>query len=141
MQIVSAAGVKVEYALSSIMNIEQASFAGDYITIDDFNEHYERTYLLLDIDQNILGYYMWYPQNDNQAYLYSIAIDKYHQGNGYSKLMLEHFLTVSGYNTHCLHVNPSNTKAMHLYSKYGFVQTQFIENFYEDGASAALMFK
>jgi len=140
MQIVKISGFKKELALSSIMNLEHRCFTGDFITIDDFNNNYDKTYFLLDIDNTIVGYYMWYPEK-NYAYLYSFAIDKYYQGNGYSKLMLEHFLANSGYNIHCLHVKNNNDKARQLYKNYGFEESIIVENFYEDGALAITMYK
>lgn len=153
MQIVRADGFKKQYAFTHLMKIELSCFKSDLVTRKDFNDNYQRTYFLVDIDQNIIGYYMWYPQDNSQsyhmwypdrnhAYLFSFAIDKYHQGNGYSKLMLDHFLTNSGYDVHCLHVNPNNKGALYLYNKNGFKQIEeTIENFYEDGSPAILMFK
>lgn len=140
MQIVKANGFKKQYAFIHLMKIEHSCFDGDYVTKKDFKDNYESTYFLLDIDQNILGYYMWYPEND-YAYLYSFAIDKYYQGNGYSKLMLEHFLANSGYNIHCLHVKNNNEKAIQLYKNYGFKESIIVENFYEDGSPAITMYK
>ena len=143
MQIVKADGFKKQHAFTYLMKIEYSSFNGDYVTRKDFKENYDRTYFLLDIDQTIVGYYMWYPQEDNSAYLYSIAIDKYYQGNGYSKLLLEHFifLATDGHDTHCLHVNPNNTKAERLYKNFGFKPVSHVNDFYEDGSLAILMLK
>jgi ribosomal protein S18 acetylase RimI-like enzyme len=112
------------------MKIEVQVFSGDYISEYDFIQHYNKTYVLLDIDQNIIGYYMWYPEND-YAYLYSLAVDKYYQGNGYSKLMLEHFLTTSGYDQHCLHVNPNNKIAIRLYDKNKFMHEKKYNKIYK----------
>jgi|GEM_PF-6215527 len=140
MQIVKADGFKKQHAFTYLMKIEHTCFNGDFITIEDFNNNYDRTHFLLDIDQTIIGYYMWYPEN-NHAYLYSFAIDKYYQGNGYSKLMLEHFLANSGYDIHCLHVKNNNDKAKQLYKNYGFKELNIIEYFYEDYASAITMYK
>ena len=120
--------------------MERICFDGDFVTEDDFINNYDRTYFLLDILNDIVGYYMWYPEED-YAYLYSFAIDKYYQGNGYSKTMLEYFLANSGYNRHCLHVRPDNNKAIQLYKNYGFIQTDTVDNFYEDGTSAIIMLK
>jgi len=140
MQIVKVTGFKKHYAFTYLMKIEHACFNGDYITKKDFKTNYERTFFLLDIDQNIIGYYMWYPEN-GYAYLYSLAIDKYYQGNGYSKLMLDHFLANSGHNIHCLHVKDINDKARQLYKNYGFIESTVVNNFYEDGAPAITMYK
>jgi ribosomal-protein-alanine N-acetyltransferase len=138
MQIVKADGFKKQYALTYLMKIEYSCFTSDFVTRKDFKHNYDRTNFLLDIDNIIVGYYMWYSEND-YAYLYSLAIDKYYQGNGYSKLLLDHFLTNSKYNKHCLHVNPSNIIAIQLYRNYNFKNIGYFNNFYEDGAPAILM--
>jgi len=140
MQIVKADGFKKQYAFTHLMKIELSCFECDHVTRKDFKDNYETTYFLVDIDQNIIGYYMWCPEND-YAYLYSIAIDKYYQGNGYSKIMLDHFLSTSGYESHCLHVNTNNKKAIDLYQKYGFVQGELYPSFYENGEDATIMLK
>ena len=85
----------------------------------------------------IVGYYMWYPEYDH-AYLYSFAIDKYHQGKGYSKILLTHFLNNSE-NEQQLHVHPNNLQAIGLYKKFNFVEQEIVDDFYEDGSSAILM--
>ena len=137
MQIVNISAFKFEYATSYIFNIEKNCFSSDFITLEDIIENYSKTYFLLDIDQNVLGYYMWYTIK-NSNYLFSLAIDKYYQGNGFAKILLEHFLKQLA-KSHCLHLNKNNNKAFQLYIKYGFKIINLEENFYKDGSSAYLM--
>ncbi len=76
-----------------------------------------------------------------EAELYDIAIDNNFQGKGYSKILMEYFLTLSkqkGCNTILLEVNKINNKAISLYKKFGFVVYGERKNYYGDN-DAVLM--
>ena len=74
--------------------------------------------------------------------LFDIAIDSKFQGNGYSKMLMK-FLIDFAKEKKCetifLEVNRINKKAIHLYSKFGFIEYAVRRNYY--GENDAILMK
>ena len=98
-------------------------------------------YYVLKLDENIIGFLQGQCISP-EAEIYDIAIKKEYQGNGYSKLLLDYYITVvknNGCNTIFLEVNKINYKAINLYAKFGFAEYGVRKNYY--GNSDAILMK
>lgn len=122
-----------------LLEIERDSFRSDFLSEQEFNDRISDIYVLADeLDTVIYGYFC--VEYNEHPYLYSLAIHKYHRRKGYSRLLLEKFLSIKS-PIHILHVAPNNEAAKTLYESYGFKTLELISDFYEDGGSALLMQK
>ena len=98
-------------------------------------------YYVLTIDGNVIGFLQG-QCIPPEAEIYDIAIKKDYQGNGYSKFLLDYYITSvknNGCNTIFLEVNKINYKAINLYSKFGFAEYSIRKNYY--GNSDAILMK
>lgn len=106
------------------------------------------------IDSDVNFYFVLINENDEligflqgqiispEAELFEIGIDKKFQGNGYSKLLIEHFFNFvkeKKCDTIFLEVNSINIKAQNLYKKYGFCEYGKREKYY--GENDAILMK
>jgi len=124
-----------------ILEIEYSSFTTDFITEDQLKVSTE-TYVL-EVDGEVVAYALWYFNYDNisgNCYLYSLAVNKYNRRKGYSRLLLDKFISTES-STHSLHVSSDNQSAISLYESCGFTIVETVDNFYEDGRSALYMLK
>lgn len=128
--------------LDRILEVEHSNFTTDFITRQELKRNL-RTCRVLIVDGDIAGYSLWlnnYDDISGNCYLYSLVVDKYYRRRGYSRLLLDHFLSNEA-TTHSLHVSVSNKTAISLYESVGFKPVETIERFYEDGGSALLMLR
>lgn len=91
-------------------------------------------YFVLKIDKKIIGFLECSCVLD-EAELYEIAIKKEYQGKGYSKLLMEYFLSFckdKKVKTIFLEVNTINNKAISLYEKFGFIEYSVRKKYYGD---------
>jgi ribosomal-protein-alanine N-acetyltransferase len=91
----------------------------------------------------IVGYVIGVMKFASQGHIVSIAVAKAHQGEGVGKkLMLEAIDRLAKMDAKSvrLEVRESNTAAIELYMKLGFVETGKIERYYSDGESARVMY-
>ena len=97
-------------------------------------------YVLIDGD-NLIGFLQGkiiFPE----AEIYDIAIKVSEQGKGYSKLLMDYFISQSkssGCETIFLEVNKMNNKALSLYESYKFYKYGERKNYY--GNSDAILMK
>ena len=78
-----------------------------------------------------------------ESELFDIAVDEKYQGKGFSKILMDHFISYSknqGVETIFLEVNSINQKAINLYEKYGFEKYSLRKKYYGDN-DAILMKK
>ncbi len=98
-------------------------------------------YFVLKINGEVVGFFecsIIAPE----AELFDIAISETYQGRGYSKILMDYFLShckECGCNTIFLEVNSINHKAIKLYEKYGFVSYGIRKNYY--GENDAILMK
>ena len=91
-------------------------------------------YHVLKIDEKVVGFFecsIIAPE----AELFDIAVSKEFQGNGYSKLLMQHFIETcksAGCDTIFLEVNSINNVAINLYNKFGFAKYSIRKNYYGD---------
>lgn len=145
LRIINATNYDREFAWSKLYEIEMDSFDGqDIMPREHFDSHVAKTFFLVE-DEEFIGVYSWaldFEYALGEPYLYTIAVYKYYQGNGYSKILMESFLKKPfdrKPDTHCLHVKETNHVAISLYKRYGFVEAGREDDFYEDGTRAILM--
>ncbi|KAH9256972.1 hypothetical protein BASA82_001086 [Batrachochytrium salamandrivorans] len=82
-----------------------------------------------DDDQSgeLIGHISW--KLAEPVYLYSLAVDVRHRGEGHGSKLVQHLLDrVEG--KICLHVHAGNSEAIRFYSRHGFVRGDLVRNFY-----------
>ena len=97
-------------------------------------------YVLLE-DEKVVGFYECSIVLD-EAELFDIAVSLDYQGKGLSKFLMEHFMALckeKQVRTIFLEVNTNNTKAINLYTKFGFVEYSRRKNYY--GENDAILMK
>ena len=98
-------------------------------------------YYVLKCDGKVVGFYEASIISP-EAELYDIAVDKLYQGNGLSKLLMNHFISncrEENINTIFLEVNSINIKAISLYKSFGFLPYSVRKNYY--GKNDAILMK
>lgn len=99
-------------------------------------------YLVLDINGKVKGYIgLWIQDN---AEVINFYVDKEYRHQGFGKMMLDFAIQLcqmSKVQYLSLEVRPSNTNAIKLYEKSGFVTSHRRSNYYSDGEDAIVMIK
>jgi ribosomal-protein-alanine N-acetyltransferase len=99
--------------------------------------------LVLEEEGEIQGYGdLWIMYE--QAQIANIAVARSWQGQGKGSELLQAMIALAaekGCETMSLEVRLSNSRALALYEKYGFIQANIRKNYYEDGEDANLMIK
>ena len=86
----------------------------------------------LTINGQVVGYYIAMPVLD-EVTLMDIVVDKSHQGNGFGKILLQHFIQQCTQRKAVqlwLEVRESNKAAITLYEKQNFVLIEQRKNYY-----------
>jgi len=129
--------------LDTIVHIEKDLFMTPWKTTDFLYEmkinDFGRCYVLEDKD--IIGYIcMWFAYE--YATITNIGISKDYQGQGLSKLLMNHGLLEAkkaGCETCSLEVRVSNIKAKSLYESYGFIVKTLRKGYYTDNDEDAYL--
>jgi len=76
------------------------------------------------------------------ARIMMFAVDRDHRSFGVGSQLMMHFRRVAmmnGINHISLEVRPSNMRAINFYRRHGFVATEVMKNYYNDGGDAVRM--
>lgn len=90
------------------------------------------------IDGKIIGY-IGYMRLYERAEITNLAVARAYQGKGYGKKLLDHVIALAqkeGCEVISLEVKVNNTKALHLYERYGFITMRTRHHYYADGTDA-----
>jgi len=91
--------------------------------VDSLNSQYQ-AWVLRDRDGALLGYFLLMAIVD-EAHLLNVAVAAERQGQGLGHLLLNQAVACArglGMESVLLEVRPSNTRALHIYERYGFQQ-------------------
>ncbi|PMM42439.1 ribosomal protein S18-alanine N-acetyltransferase [Vibrio splendidus] len=122
-----------EQHLDAIWKIEQSAHSHPWSEnmIRDLNSR-GGCHRVLEVGGEVVGYF--YAQNIvGEVTLLTIAVDPKHQGKGYGKALVEHFLDMceqADAESAWLEVRESNVNAFHLYEKAGFNEVDRRRNYY-----------
>ena len=123
--------------------VEKASFSVPW-SRKDFWEHAanERTYYLLAlVDEKVVGYAgTWIL--DDEAQITNVAVAPEHRGKKIGVGLMEHLIKEAkkrGATRMTLEVRPSNTAALALYEKFGFVDCGRRPHYYLDNGEDAVI--
>jgi ribosomal-protein-alanine N-acetyltransferase len=70
------------------------------------------------------------------------AVHRDHRNMGLGSMLLnqlKHMAMMNGISLISLEVRPSNTRAVDLYKRHGFIPVRVLENYYNDGGDALRM--
>jgi len=126
-----------------MIEIENASFETDTITIDELEDYqsFGCNVNVLQIDDDIAGFYISCVHDDEECqteYLETLEIDPQYRGQGYSKLLLQHYIDnkTIPWSPLTLHCRVENEVALSLYHAYGFTIVELVLGCYDDGGNA-----
>ncbi|MDR0911802.1 MAG: ribosomal protein S18-alanine N-acetyltransferase [Methanobrevibacter sp.] len=129
--------------LDRVYEIELNSFSNPYdklILKDLFN--IGMCFLVATIDDFVVGYILFGLKTIDTGHIMSIAVDKDYMNMGVgTKLLiksLEYYVIFNVFKVK-LEVRSTNYKAINFYKKMGFIETNFVHSFYEDGCDGIKM--
>lgn len=121
--------------IENVFEIEKTFFdVATNSSIKDSLKSENLFYFVLFLDEEIVGFLECSIVFD-EAELYEIAIKNDYQGNGFSKKLMDYFLSYCknrNVETIFLEVNTINNKAISLYDKYGFEKYSVRKKYYGD---------
>ena len=98
-------------------------------------------YFVLEVDDKFGGYIGTWIEQDHSEIVNFFVFEEY-QGNGFGQMMLDFVIELVssvGVPSISLEVRESNTKAISLYEKNGFVFSHKREKYYSDGEDALVL--
>lgn len=111
--------------ITAVMQIEQDVHAYPWSAgnfHDSLKAHYE-AWVLPDLHAQLIGYFLWMAAVD-EGHLLNITVRRDLQGQGWGHTLLEQMTQLareSGMQSILLEVRPSNSLALKLYERYGFL--------------------
>ncbi len=99
--------------------------------VDSINVGYE-CWILRDATQRMVGYFFLMPVVD-EMHLLNISVHEHLHGLGIGKTMLDKVVEITrdnGMSSLLLEVRPSNTRAVAIYQRYGFVEIGLRRGYY-----------
>lgn len=136
---------KVESAdIERICELENASFVDPWtenMFQDVLNEEAYRFFKLTE-DGIIVGYMCYFVIVGEEAHITSVCVDSAYRRHGIGKKMFEHMrweCRNEGITSMTLEVRVSNSAAINLYEKAGFVSFGIRPKYYLDGEDALIM--
>ncbi|MGQ9759718.1 MAG: ribosomal protein S18-alanine N-acetyltransferase [Candidatus Methanomethylicaceae archaeon] len=130
--------------LEEIYEIEKASFSDPYppALLKAFFFH-PGAYLVAVLERRVVGYTIGIIRFKSLGHVVSIAVKKDLRGRGIGKNLLTEIinrLKAMGAKKIRIEVRESNTVAISLYRKMGFVEKERVVGYYPDGETALVMF-
>lgn len=129
--------------LRRVYEIENMSFDQSY-GIDIFQQLYEMGIGFLVVEENnyVVGYVMFWLKYENQGHIISLAVDKNYRRKGYATQLLARAISILFLitDTIYLEVRASNVGALEFYKKFNFIQDRVVPNYYESGEDAVILF-
>ena len=108
-----------------------------------FHQQWPKGQLVVcDFIGNPVGFLFSSKVNDSHARIMMFAVDSDHRSMGLgSKLLirLKQTAAMHGIVHLSLEVRPSNMRAVNFYKRHGFVSTEILRNYYNDGGDAVKM--
>jgi [ribosomal protein S18]-alanine N-acetyltransferase len=128
--------------ISAISEIEQLSFKDPFPSyfLSQLAAANPETFLVAVINDKIVGYAVIDKWPD-QEHLVSIAVIPASRKKGVGQTLLDHLVKRLQTGSLKLEVRRSNTAALELYRKNGFVRSGIAHSYYTDGEDAILMEK
>lgn len=112
--------------LADVLALEQRVYPHPWSManfVDSLNSQYQ-AWVLRERDGTLLGYFLLMAIVD-EAHLLNVAVAAERQGQGLGHLLLNQAVACArglGMESVLLEVRPSNTRALHIYERYGFQQ-------------------
>lgn len=112
--------------LADVLALEQRVYPHPWSManfVDSLNSQYQ-AWVLRERDSTLLGYFLLMAIVD-EAHLLNVAVAAERQGQGLGHLLLNQAVACArglGMESVLLEVRPSNTRALHIYERYGFQQ-------------------
>lgn len=103
---------------------------------------YQPTSLVIEINNEIIGYSISRIEQEGYAHILAIAIARSYQGRGLGKVLLYHTIELLFQYTDLirLEVRTTNQRAINLYKKFGFEVVQTLRKYYSSGEDGYVMY-
>ena len=130
--------------LKRVFEIENMSFQQSY-GINMFQQLYELGvgFLVIELDEYVIGYVIFWTKYENQGHIISIAVDKnYRRLGAGSKLLLRAISILSLLNISAMYleVNENNNGAVEFYKRFDFKIDRVVPNYYDNKDGAIVMY-
>lgn len=130
--------------LKRVFEIENMSFQQSY-GINMFQQLYELGvgFLVIELDEYVIGYVIFWTKYENQGHIISIAVDKnYRRLGAGSKLLLRaiSILSLLDISAIYLEVNENNDGAVEFYKRFDFKIDGVVPNYYDNKDGAIVMY-
>jgi ribosomal protein S18 acetylase RimI-like enzyme len=132
--------------LDDIFNLEKTNFNKDAFSKEVLRSLIVRNTLFLKIineQKQIIGFVIALQDSMDRINIINFLIDKQYQSQGYGNFLLEFTLdkikSIKYIKKIILNVNTNNKTALNLYTKFNFVITEKVENYYRYNENAYLM--
>lgn len=130
--------------LKRVFEIENMSFQQSY-GINMFQQLYEMGvgFLVIELDEYVIGYVIFWTKYENQGHIISIAVDKnYRRLGAGSKLLLRAISILSLLNISAIYleVNENNNGAVEFYKRFDFKIDRVVPNYYDNKDGAIVMY-
>ena len=130
--------------LKRVFEIENMSFQQSY-GINMFQQLYEMGvgFLVIELDEYVIGYVIFWTKYENQGHIISIAVDKnYRRLGAGSKLLLRAISILSLLNISAIYleVNENNNGAVEFYKRFDFKIDRVVTNYYDNKDGAIVMY-
>lgn len=130
--------------LKRVFEIENMSFQQSY-GINMFQQLYELGvgFLVIELDEYVIGYVIFWTKYENQGHIISIAVDKnYRRLGAGSKLLLRaiSILSLLDISAIYLEVNENNEGAVEFYKRFDFKIDRVVPKYYDNKDGAIVMY-
>ena len=130
--------------LKRVFEIENMSFHQSY-GINMFQQLYELGvgFLVIELEEYVIGYVIFWTKYENQGHIISIAVDKnYRRLGAGSKLLLRAISILSLLNISAIYleVNENNNGAVEFYKRFDFKIDRVVPNYYDNKDGAIVMY-